>query len=250
MNFNSFKRSIISLIKTIIVPSSLVFSSTVLAQTLQQIFPLLQNEKRTTYIPPLNQQAKSELGDTMLESFWSVTGKRLGVKEEAKCDVRGLPGTFVLPKDSELHQTKDDTSGFYFRLPSLMLTVMGGAPIKTTNSNVQLFISKFPPHQAKLVHTHLFGMEESRCNISVGYVDFSIGGSDELKKQLIYTGTSKGVISVTYREFKNDMARPAFTQDLKFDLSEGKTIGFKGSRFNIIEANNTEIVYEVLKPIQ
>jgi hypothetical protein len=250
MNFNFFNWQEFSFFKTCITLYSLVFFSTCTAQTLQQVFPLLQNERTTTYIPPLNQQAKSELGDTMLESFWTVTGKRLAVKDEAKCDIRGLPGSFLIPKDSEINQIKDDQTGFYFSLPSLMLTVMGGPPGKISNNNVQLFISKTPPHQAKLIHTHLFGTEESKCNISVGYIDFKIGGFDELKKQMIYTGISKGVISVTYREFKNDMARPAFTQDLKFDLSEGRTIGFKGSRFNIIEANNTEIIYEVLKPIQ
>jgi hypothetical protein len=211
----------------------------------------LLNERTTIYIPPLSQQAKSELGDTMLESFWTVTGKRLGVKEEARCDIKGIPGTFLLPKDSELLMVKEDQSGFFFSLmPSLMFSVMGGAPIKTTNDRIKLFISKTPPHQAKLVNNHLFGIEESKCNIMINYVDFKIAGIDEMKKQLIYTGISKGVISITYREFKNDMARPAFSQDLKFDLSEGRTIGFKGSRFNIIEANNTEIVYEVIKPIQ
>jgi hypothetical protein len=250
MNFNLINLQKFSFFKSSFFLLPLVFYSTCTAQTLQQVFPLLQSERTTIYLPSLNQQAKSELGDTMLESFWTVTGKRLAIKEEVKCDIKGLPGTFLLPKDSELNQIKDDQNGFYFRSSSLMLTVMGGSPIRSTNNNVQLFISKTPPHQSKLIHAYMFGTEESKCNISIGYVDFKIGGVDELKKQLIYTGISKGVISVTYREFKNDMARPAFTQDLKFDLSEGKTIGFKGSRFNIIEANNTEIIYEVVKPIQ
>ena len=206
----------------------LAFPALCRAQTLQQVFPLLRSERTTTYIPDLNRQARSELGDTMLESFWTVSGKRLGVLEEANCNIRGLPGTFHIPKNSELFQIQDDKSGFFFRSNSLLLSVSGGPRLKSTNDKVNIFVSKTPPHHARLVHTHLFGTEESNCNILVGYVDFKIHGLDELKKQLIYTGISRGVISLTYREFMNDMARPAFTQDLKFDLAEGKTIGFKG----------------------
>lgn len=74
-------------------------------------------------------------------------------------------------------------------------------------------------------------------------------GEPVLRKELIYTGVSKGVISLTYREFSSDMARPAFTQDLKFDLAEGDVIGFKGARFKIMSANNTQVHYKVVKPL-
>ena len=45
------------------------------------------------------------------------------------------------------------------------------------------------------------------------------------------------------------MARPAFTEDLKYDLSQGDVIGYKGARFKIITANNLSIRYMVLKPL-
>jgi hypothetical protein len=56
-------------------------------------------------------------------------------------------------------------------------------------------------------------------------------------------------MTIQYREFKNDIARPAFTQEIKYDLSQGKEIGYTGSRFEIIRATNTELVYKVLKPL-
>ena len=42
------------------------------------------------------------------------------------------------------------------------------------------------------------------------------------------------------------MMRPAFTQDIQYDLKESNIIGFKGVRIEIIEATNRHIKYKVL----
>ena len=43
------------------------------------------------------------------------------------------------------------------------------------------------------------------------------------------------------------MARPAFSQELKYDLGEGQVIGFKGARFEVVKATNLGITYRVLR---
>ena len=48
-------------------------------------------------------------------------------------------------------------------------------------------------------------------------------------RELIYGGVSRGTITLTYREYANDMARPAFTQELNYDLADGEEIGFRGA---------------------
>ncbi len=68
-----------------------------------------------------------------------------------------------------------------------------------------------------------------------------------LTKQLVYTGGNKKAITLTYREFINDLARPAFSQELKYDISEDNVIGFKGARFEVLGASNIEIKFKVLK---
>lgn len=70
---------------------------------------------------------------------------------------------------------------------------------------------------------------------------------DNQKKELIYTGVSKNVISLVYREYQNDLARPAFSQDLKYDLGEGRVIGFKGARFEVLKATNLGLTFKTLK---
>src|SRR5690606_27655124 len=65
-------------------------------------------------------------------------------------------------------------------------------------------------------------------------------------RQLFYNGKAGNTLKFTYREFIDDMARPAFTQDLQYDLSESNIIGFDGLRIEIIQANNTSITYKIL----
>lgn len=74
-------------------------------------------------------------------------------------------------------------------------------------------------------------------------------GTTGFRRELLYSGVSKGTVSIQYREFMNDMARPAFSQELKYDLADGSEIGYKGARFQIIKATNTSIRYKVLKPL-
>lgn len=72
-------------------------------------------------------------------------------------------------------------------------------------------------------------------------------GQNYFKQQFIYNGKSGSAIKFTYREFSNDLARPAFTQDLIYDLNEGNTIGFKGMRIEISKATNIDITYKIVK---
>lgn len=70
------------------------------------------------------------------------------------------------------------------------------------------------------------------------------------KRELVYSGISQNTVSILYREFLDDMARPAFYQELKYDLSHGNVIGYKGARFEVIKANNTTIRYRVLQELE
>lgn len=69
------------------------------------------------------------------------------------------------------------------------------------------------------------------------------------KKELIYQGVSEGNITIAYREFRNDMARPAYSQIVSYDIDDlGRaTIGFKGARIKVYSASGIHIEYEVTK---
>lgn len=64
--------------------------------------------------------------------------------------------------------------------------------------------------------------------------------------ELSYTGKSGNIIKISYREYEKNIARSSFNQELEFDISEDKIIGFKGLKILIHSASNTSIEYEVI----
>lgn len=65
-------------------------------------------------------------------------------------------------------------------------------------------------------------------------------------KEIIYNGKTPTNIKLLYREYVDDYARPAFYQDLVYDLAESQTIGFKGIKIKVIEATNSGITFSVI----
>lgn len=85
---------------------------------------------------------------------------------------------------------------------------------------------------------------------SYSFTEIEELSSDSFKRELVYTGGNSKSITIIYREFKNDFARPAFTQELKYDISEDPVIGYKGARFEVIKAGNSGLTYKVMRPLQ
>ena len=72
------------------------------------------------------------------------------------------------------------------------------------------------------------------------------GAKVQFRRELIYTGRAGQSLTLLYREFSNDMARPAFSQVLQYDIGHDPVIGYQGARFKVLQADNTSITYELL----
>lgn len=70
---------------------------------------------------------------------------------------------------------------------------------------------------------------------------------DSFQQTLIYSGKVGNKINIGYREFSGSIARPAFNNNVEYDLSDSKVIGYKGAQLEIIEATNQYIKYRVIK---
>jgi hypothetical protein len=70
---------------------------------------------------------------------------------------------------------------------------------------------------------------------------------DSFQQTLIYSGKIGDKINIGYREFSGNMARPAFNNNVEYDLSESMMIGYKGAKIEVIEANNQLIKYKVIE---
>lgn len=70
---------------------------------------------------------------------------------------------------------------------------------------------------------------------------------DSFQQTLIYSGKIGNKINVGYREFSNSLARPAFNNNVEYDLGESKTIGYKGAQLEVLDATNQSIRYRVIR---
>jgi hypothetical protein len=67
------------------------------------------------------------------------------------------------------------------------------------------------------------------------------------RQALIFAGLDGKTLRLSYREFTDDMARPAFTQDLTFTMS-GKypeTISFRDSAITVLGIDNSGMRYRI-----
>ena len=67
------------------------------------------------------------------------------------------------------------------------------------------------------------------------------------QQTLIYSGRVGNKINIGYREFSNNAARLAYNNDVEYDLSLSKKIGYKGSLIEVIQADNTSITYKLIR---
>ena len=67
------------------------------------------------------------------------------------------------------------------------------------------------------------------------------------QQTLIYSGRVGNKINISYREFSNNTARPAFNNDVEYDLSSSRVIGYKGASIEVLKADNSSITYKLIK---
>ena len=78
-----------------------------------------------------------------------------------------------------------------------------------------------------------------------------IPDDNAFKYQLLYQGVTNQTLRIGYREFFENFARPAFYQELTYDIDDLPTeVGFRNVRIEVLEAGNSGIRYRVLSGFQ
>lgn len=91
-----------------------------------------------------------------------------------------------------------------------------------------------------------YGMLVNESNIApVGYRQGDQNIEDGFKYELIYQGLDGNVVRTAYREYTENLARPAFSQDLSYTLEPNgsSSVRFRNASLTIHSANNNEISY-------
>ena len=67
------------------------------------------------------------------------------------------------------------------------------------------------------------------------------------QRSIEYAGKTGNTVKFIYSEFKDNMARDAFTREFSVDLSGDNVAAYKGAVFEIVEATNSTIEYKVIR---
>lgn len=94
------------------------------------------------------------------------------------------------------------------------------------------------------------------ATVGSSIISWSIGTDDGgpktgVKKELVYSGVSQNVLQFSYREYNIEpdgtFARPAFYQDLKYDVPSDNIINFKDLSLIVHSFSGQKIVYSIIK---
>ena len=68
-----------------------------------------------------------------------------------------------------------------------------------------------------------------------------------MQRTIEYAGINGNLVKFIYSEFKDGMARDAFTREFTIDLSGDSVAAYKGAVFEVIKATNSTIEYKVIR---
>lgn len=187
--------------------------------------------------PPLSTINTAYVGDTLLVQGFFIEHDAIYLDQEVRV---GLIGNYTFSKGYYTKTGGGDNVGFY--LPS---KYDDGGTISAGVFTDPFKIIEAQYNPRKLCGVSVFNGKV--CKMTNFELTKQRGaGTNSFQQTLIYSGKVGNRINFEYREFSNDIARPAFNNDVEYDLSASNIIGYKGARLEVIEATNELIRYKVL----
>ncbi|MES2002197.1 MAG: hypothetical protein V4444_07820 [Pseudomonadota bacterium] len=203
--------------------------------------------------PPVNVPSEAEIGEVIL------TAQRAKIYRDSivlshPVEFRGIDlkraFTIRIPA-GELPAESSNQEGGYYLSPTGTITFdKDGTPHKNLSVGIKLPVGDVGP--TSLFYWNRRGHVEYFPALLSGVTPIVCiqADPDYLRRELLYSGVAQNIVTLSYREIEKGLLRPAFSQELKFDLTQGREVGFRGARLRIIEASNTIIRYEILKPLE
>ncbi len=186
--------------------------------------------------PPIGSVNTAYVGDSLIKQ--GVAQKVEGLKITAPARVSW--GYTVTP--GVLKKTGDDSSADYY-LPT---GGVGSANVdKAVLADMWQGIMVKKSNNALCVIT-VFGATTCEINMPIEKINLNVSGDSAFQQALLYNGRVGNKINIGYREFSSNTARPAFNNDVEYDLSESRLIGYKGAKFEVLDASNQSIKYRVI----
>lgn len=193
--------------------------------------------------PPLNQIATAYVGESLLEQGRAIQADGMKLDSRQVLDKAKMAlssGTYIKIGENEKQEFylphKGSDSG-KLEQTSLLLSfnpvALQSIVIDKSTGKISLISSNVKSYDGDIVNF-------TKTKIT-------IKDTNSFQQTLIYNGKVGNKINIGYREFSGDLARPAFTNSVEYDLNESKIIGYKGARVEVVSADNQSIKYKVLQ---
>lgn len=196
-----------------------------------------------TDTPPLNKVTMAELGDTLLNKADMYTHDAIVLENQVTAG-GGISDKFTLNPGTLIYSYRDHEWECYSSNANVQVhrplvwtrVYSGGLAFNKYNNDIRFclfdkLLTQIKPNEAPVY---------SKTTVTSA-------NKTSFAQEILYNGRSGDTIRLMYREFKDSYARPAFTQEMVYDLGESNIIGFKGTRIEVLEATNTKIKYKVIK---
>lgn len=194
--------------------------------------------------PPIGVETIASIGDELLSQGNISNTRVLTLNNQINI------GGYTLHPGSFAFTGSDGTSDYFsFVFPGNASAWSDGTPYGA----LQQGILNDPPQSVeyiagenKICVVTIFNVHSCRAATGVTLEEKTNVSSNSFQQTLLYNGRVGDMVAIGYREFSGSMARPAFSNEVQYDLSSSMEIAYRGARIEIIDANNTQIRYRVL----
>jgi len=187
--------------------------------------------------PPIGTVTISRIGDTMLRQGKYREHDALNLRA-----IREISWAYTLHPGYYLKDGEDESSEYY----SPARTEDGGRVEKAMIADPwkSVMAKKSVPELCVIT---VFNVSACTVVQDIERTKRPVLAQDAFQQTLIYNGRVGSKINIGYREFSNNNARPAFNNNVEYDLNESTRIGYKGAELEVIEATNQHIKFRMLR---
>ncbi|WP_420429096.1 hypothetical protein [Kordiimonas sp.] len=189
--------------------------------------------------PPLGEVRQVSVGDTLLRQgvYTEQDAIQIGDKFSA-----GLFGEYTIQPGYYLKVGEDKKSEFY----EAEASPSGGRIVKAALADPAQSLQVLKQKDSVCVVT-VYGSTSCEKNVRFVRLKRPSLSANSFQQALIYSGRVGNKINIGYREFSSNLARPAFNNDVEYDLTTSSAIAYKGAELEILEATNQFIRYRLLR---
>ncbi len=186
-------------------------------------------------IPPVDEVSMVGIGDQMLSQGTKTESDIVELPTKQEVSIYKMPA-------GEFSKIGEDDQYFYFSGINHQQVLIRAGVLETPAFDASLRIDR-----ATGEFCVLRSLDTPGCG-SVNYVlkKVSNNSASGFQQTLIYSGRIGDQLKISYREFSDNMARAAFSNEVYYDLGESNIIGYQGAKIEVLEATNTAIKYKVL----